>query len=317
MRFFFHTTCRAGLLLAATVLLFGCVQHRPKLDCCGQTTGSFEERTLDDPGLKRFIEAHLKQRLQPWPREAWDVQMLTLAAQYYHSSGNHAAAWQVRAGVRSNLLQHLSDRHRLELLNDLSRVQLEVIEHGRNEKGRSSLSWETLSAIHTQYTQTLMSRLEALERVMQSRVRLAEAVGVPVRALLYVKLTFDVGRGASGELARSALWRQASRVHPDMSEVERAVTAYQTAQKRLASLHAQLFTLERERELMATRLNDGGETPISLLLFDARLAAARLAAFEAQVEVQKTLGAIEDMARQPAESFGVSSTKRQIVSIHD
>jgi hypothetical protein len=196
-------------------------------------------------------------------------------------------------------------------------VQLEIIEHGRNEKRRDTLSWEALSAIHTQYAQTLMSRLEALERVMQSRVRLAEAVRVPVPALLYVKLTFDVGRGASGELERSALWRLASRIHPDMSEVERAVTAYQAAQKRLASLHAQLFTQERERELMAARLKDGGETPISLLLFDARLAAARLAAFEAQVEVQKTLGAIEDMARQPAESFGVNSAGRQIVSIHD
>ena len=71
---------------------------------------------------------------------------------------------------------------------------------------------------------------------------------------------------------------------------------------------------ERERRLMPTH---GGETPISLLLSDARLAAARLAAFEAQIEVQKTLGAVEDVARQPAESFGVSSTERQIVSTHD
>lgn len=317
MRFVFCTTCRVGLWLTVTVLLFGCAHHRPKLHCSVQTVRSFEERTLADPDLKRFIEACFKQRLQSWPPEAWDVQMLTLAGQYFHSKGDHAAAWQMRAGVRSNLLQLLSDRHRLELLNDLSRVQLEIIDRGRNQKGRDSLSWKTLSAMHTQYAQTLMSRLEALERVVQSRVRLAEAVGVPVPALLYVKLTFDLGRGASGELARSDLWRLASKIHPDMSKVDRAVTEYQSAQKRLASLQAQLFMRERERRLMPTRSKDGGEIPIPLLLSDTRLAAARLAAFEAQVEVQKTLGAVEDVARQPAESFGVSSTERLIVSTHD
>lgn len=317
MRSCFCTTRRVGLWLTATVLLFGCAHHRPKLHCSVQKVKNFEERTLADPDLKRFIEACLKQRLQSWPPEAWDVQMLTLAGQYFHYQGDYAAAWQTRASVRSNLLHHLSDRHRLELLNDLSRIQLEIIDRGRNQKGRGSPSWKTLSAMHTQYAQTLMSRLETLERVVQSRVCLAEAVGVPVPALLYVKLTFDLGRGASGELARSDLWRLASKIHPDMSAVDRAVTEYQSAQKRLASLRAQLVMRERERRLIPAWLKDGGETPISLLLSDARLAAARLAAFEAQIQVQQTLGAVEDAARQPAESFGVSSTERQIVSTHD
>ena len=317
MRSCFCTTRRVGLWLTATVLLFGCAHHRPKLHCSVQKVKNFEERTLADPDLKRFIEACLKQRLQSWPPEAWDVQMLTLAGQYFHYQGDYAAAWQTRASVRSNLLHHLSDRHRLKLLNDISRIQLEIIDRGRNQKGRGSPSWKTLSAMHTQYAQTLMSRLETLDRVVQSRVRLAEAVGVPVPALLYVKLTFDLGRGASGELARSDLWRLASKIHPDMSAVDRAVTEYQSAQKRLASLRAQLVMRERERRLIPAWLKDGGETPISLLLSDARLAAARLAAFEAQIQVQQTLGAVEDAARQPAESFGVSSTERQIVSTHD
>ena len=59
-----------------------------------------EARTLADPGLKRFVEANLKGRLEPWPLESWDLPKLALAASYFRSYLENAAVWQARANVR-------------------------------------------------------------------------------------------------------------------------------------------------------------------------------------------------------------------------
>ncbi|MCX6922147.1 MAG: TolC family protein, partial [Verrucomicrobia bacterium] len=60
-----------------------------------------DSRSLDNAGLKTFLETHLKRELTAWPATNWDFEMLTLAAFYYQPSLDVArAVWaEARAGV--------------------------------------------------------------------------------------------------------------------------------------------------------------------------------------------------------------------------
>jgi len=48
--------------------------------------GRLESRTLSDTGLKQFIESYKAELMDEWPRKRWNLETLTLAAFYYHSS---------------------------------------------------------------------------------------------------------------------------------------------------------------------------------------------------------------------------------------
>ncbi|MCX6357386.1 MAG: hypothetical protein NT045_05860, partial [Candidatus Aureabacteria bacterium] len=65
------------------------------------TSSDFEARTLDNPGLKEFIESGLHREISPWPPSSWDFSMLTRAAYYYHPDLDMARArWgHARAGI--------------------------------------------------------------------------------------------------------------------------------------------------------------------------------------------------------------------------
>lgn len=298
---------------------------------------NFNTRTLADPGLKRFLEENFKRRLEVWPMESWDFPTLIFAASYFHpnfdveqtdkraadaknkrrksASAEHltgagrfhttAVAWQVQANVRTNLLHHVAARRRLELLNNLSEFQSEIIERGGNRQPHTGISWEKLSRIHTQFANTLIARLDTLEQVIQSREHLAEALGLPVRALLQVEVTYDFSRGARYEFNAADVQRLALQTRSDIAEVDQSIAAYQEAQVRLAARIAKLSTRKRERDAVAAQVKDGANAEIELLLLETRLAAARLAVFDAQVQFQHTLGSLEDATQQPVELWGV------------
>jgi cobalt-zinc-cadmium efflux system outer membrane protein len=79
----------------------GCASYHPKPISPAQTASDFENRTLDDPHLKEFLERNLHQEIAPWPKSLWDFQTLTLVAFYYHPDLDVARAkWAVaHAGV--------------------------------------------------------------------------------------------------------------------------------------------------------------------------------------------------------------------------
>ncbi len=317
MKLLHHSLHRASLLVAVAVLLSGCARFKPEALSPARNGTNFDGRTLADTGLKRFVEANLKRCLEPWPLESWDLPKLTLAASYFRPNWERAVMWQVRANVRTNLLHHVAAQRRLELLNGLSEIQSEIIRRGGNQRSQSDISWEELSAVHTQYADTLIARLDALEQVMQSRGPLAEAVGVPVRALLHVELSYDFSSGATDEFAQADLRRLASQNRSDIAELDRSAAAHRTAQERLATRLVRLSAREKKRAALVAEPKDEAATKIELLLLDARVAAARLAVFDAQVHVQHTLGSLEDAVRQPAELFGTIRKKNEVVSTHE
>lgn len=101
MKLLRHSLHRATLPVAIAVILSGCAQFNSKtLSPAAGSATNVEARTLADPGLKRFVEANLKGRLEPLPLESWDLPKLALAASYFRSYLENAAVWQARANVR-------------------------------------------------------------------------------------------------------------------------------------------------------------------------------------------------------------------------
>lgn len=82
--------------------------YRPEPILPAQTASTIEARTLNDPGLKEFIEKSLGHSFK-WPPKAWNVRLLTLAAFYFNPQIQAARdqvafteAGEVTAAMRPN-----------------------------------------------------------------------------------------------------------------------------------------------------------------------------------------------------------------------
>jgi outer membrane protein TolC len=101
------TAKSAVICVAGMLLLTGCAHFEAKPLSPDQTAAQFEARSLDDPGLKTFVERNLAgaKNLSPlrWPLAEWDFETLTLVALYYHPSLDVARAqWAVaEAGIKT------------------------------------------------------------------------------------------------------------------------------------------------------------------------------------------------------------------------
>src|SRR5260221_7426485 len=93
--------CRIVLPLAG--LLAGCAHYQDQPLSAIRVAAEFEERSLDNPALKTFLEQNLHRQLSVWPIKTWDFQSLALAAFYYHPSLDVARAqWNVaQAGMKT------------------------------------------------------------------------------------------------------------------------------------------------------------------------------------------------------------------------
>src|ERR1019366_6604157 len=82
-------------------LLTGCIRFQPQPLSPAETSAGLESRSLDNPGLKVFLEKNLNRELSTWPAAKWGFEMLTLAAFYYNPSLDVArAVWaEARAGI--------------------------------------------------------------------------------------------------------------------------------------------------------------------------------------------------------------------------
>src|ERR1035441_3520303 len=87
--------------IIALVLVAGCARFQPQPLSPADTAAGLEGRSLDNPGLKAFLEKNLNRELSTWPAAKWDFEMLTLAAFYYNPSLDVArAGWaEARAGI--------------------------------------------------------------------------------------------------------------------------------------------------------------------------------------------------------------------------
>ncbi len=260
--------------------LAGCAQFEAKPLSPDQTVAQFEARSLDDPGLRKFIEQNrrpfgvppLGGKDQSDPRKRgtpneWDLDTLTLVAIYYHPSldvaraqwavaqagirtagqrPNPAAnlapqytsnsprgespwvaaltfdgvietagkrrhrieqakqlsesarlklaaqAWQVRSGLRTSLLDYAVARQRIVLLRKVRDAQQQLLKllEGRLQAGEiaaSELITQRVALIRTQ-----ADLADAERQVVDTRVAVAQALGLPLQALEGHELKFDL-----------------------------------------------------------------------------------------------------------------------------
>jgi cobalt-zinc-cadmium efflux system outer membrane protein len=75
-----------GLLLVLLLggCLGGCASYQPRPLSPERSAAAFAGRSLDDPGLRHFVETGLGRQLESWPPARWDFSTLTLVAFYGH-----------------------------------------------------------------------------------------------------------------------------------------------------------------------------------------------------------------------------------------
>jgi outer membrane protein, heavy metal efflux system len=86
---------RVVTVLCAVAGLSACVpavRYHPKPIVPAVTARQLESRSLSDPGLRKFIQANLHEKLSAWPVKTWNLKMLSLAALYYSPAMAQARA---------------------------------------------------------------------------------------------------------------------------------------------------------------------------------------------------------------------------------
>src|SRR5258708_22363369 len=96
-------------LCAAFLALAGCVRFESRPIEAAKSLDQFEQRTLADSALRRFVETNLHRPFPKWPPAEWNLETLTLAAFFFHPDLDAARAkWaladagKVTAGQRPN-----------------------------------------------------------------------------------------------------------------------------------------------------------------------------------------------------------------------
>jgi outer membrane protein, heavy metal efflux system len=90
---------RCGIFILGVLLLAGCVHFQPQPLSPAQTADQLESRSLTNAALRTFLETNTHRALSSWPAVEWDLDLLTLAAFYYHPSLEVARAdWQLAMG---------------------------------------------------------------------------------------------------------------------------------------------------------------------------------------------------------------------------
>ncbi len=103
------TPCVASLAMALALAISGCAQFEPRAMAPAAAVAAYEARTLDSAELHAFIQQNTRREPGSWPPAQWDLELLTLAAFYYHPDLDVARAkWSVAqaasqtAGMRPN-----------------------------------------------------------------------------------------------------------------------------------------------------------------------------------------------------------------------
>jgi outer membrane protein, heavy metal efflux system len=93
---------RSAMFLGA-ILFAGCERFEPHPLSPAASSARLESRSLEDPGLKLFLEEHLHHEVTSTRATTWNLEMLTLAAFYFHPDLDVARAqWHVaEAGVKT------------------------------------------------------------------------------------------------------------------------------------------------------------------------------------------------------------------------
>jgi outer membrane protein, heavy metal efflux system len=294
-------------LCLPALFLAGCARFHSQPLLPAETAERLEQRSLEDPGLRAFLEKNLHRELASWPQRSWSFEMLTLAAFYYHPSlevaraqwagargtevtaaqrpnptlnvtpgydtsilspspwlplgfidvpietagkrthrrarAAHLAeaarmnvvsvAWQVRGNLRVHLLELSIAQQRAALLQSQRDLQEQIVQRLDQQVQAGAIARSETLPLRIALVRTRLDLAEAQRQQAEARARVAEAIGIPSRALEPVALDFEpiaasenLKRLTSTETRRAALVSR-----PDVLS---ALAEYAAAQSALA-----------------------------------------------------------------------------------
>jgi outer membrane protein TolC len=239
----------------------GCARYEAKPVSPERTAVALENRTLNDPGLRVFLEKNLHRDPADGPPRLWDFEMLALAAFYFHpdmevaraewdvaragvltaggrpnptvsvtpglnlshinaapglspwipvinfdvpleTAGKRGyrvrqatalsesarlniagVAWRVRGGVRSALNDYIADGRREALLQPLISIQQQILTLMQQQVQAGAAAGSEMAPMRVALQKSQVQIADARRQRAEDRAALAEAVGVPVRAL--------------------------------------------------------------------------------------------------------------------------------------
>jgi len=292
-------------LFLSAALLAGCQTFRPEPVSPAESASALEVRSLEEPGLKGFLESHSRQPLPAWPLASWNFEQLTLAALYSHPSlevaraqwgvaqagvvtagarpnptvgitpeynfnpasgvvpwiatldlnipvetagkrgyriarAKHRAtaarfniatiAWQVRSNLRAALLDFTSATQREKLLQAQQAIQEEVSRRLEQKLRAGAIETLELSRARLALARLRVEAGDARRQASESLARVAEAIGVPARALNGVVMVEDWKLPLVTDLAGGGARRQALR---SRSDILAALAEYDASQSAL------------------------------------------------------------------------------------
>jgi outer membrane protein TolC len=246
-------------------LLTGCARFEPRPIAPDETATRLEERALDSPDLKAFLEHHLGRELATWPLRSWDFESLTLAAFYYNPSlevaraqwavargGEKTAgqspnptlnvtpgyntttfaaspwfpltmldvtletagkrsyrkaqaaqlseagrlniitvAWQVRSELQASTLDFIAAQRRVGLLEQQIALQEQIVNRLEQQSQAGAVAMTEVVPLRGALAKGQLELADARRQTAEGRARMAEALGVPARAVDGLQLGFD------------------------------------------------------------------------------------------------------------------------------
>lgn len=381
------------LIIFAAVLLAGCARFEPRPLSPAESSARLESRSLGDSGLKLFLEKNLHRESANGPVHSWNLEMLTLAAFYFHpdldvaraqwhvaeagvktaggrpnptisavpgyslnpasavspwfplvnldipietagkrgkriAEAQHLSeaarlniasiAWQVRSKLQASLLDHAAAKQRSDLLQKQLQAQQQIVTLLEQRLQAGAVARTELTLPRMALAKTGVEFADAARQTAEARVRIAEAVGLPAKAIegaeFDFKLTLDAGAGR--ELTTAEARQQALLGRADILAALAEYAASQSAlQLEIAKQYPDIhfspgyqfdqgehkWSLGLTAELPVLNQNQG---PIAVAKARREEAAARFIALQAKViaEIDRALAvraaAMEQVTRQ-------------------
>lgn len=401
---FFPVTPRMNRSLSVVCLglLAGCARFESKPLSAPGTASNLESRALDSPELKSFLETNLHRDSTSWPPKAWDFQMLTLVAFYFHPSLDVAraqwgvaqagvesaggrpnpvlsvvpgynlnpasgispwfpavnldipietagkrgyrvaqaqqlsevarlniasVAWQVRSGVRTSLLDYAAARQHASLLQRQLQLQREIVALLEQRLQAGAIGRNELTPTRLVLARTESDFADATRLAVEARVRIAESLGLPARAIDGIEFdpVLAVTAGVGTDLTSTEARRRALLGRPDILAALAEYAASQSAlQREIAKQYpdvhlnpgyqfdqgAEKLSLGISVELPVLNQNQG---PIAEARAKREEAAARFVALQAKIiaDVDRALAARGAAADQAARQEKLAQMARE------
>src|SRR5207302_10485327 len=118
-------------------------------------------------------------------------------------------AWQVRSELRSNVVEFSAVTMRENLLRHQVSLQEQIVKLQEEQQKAGAISSSETFPFRIALQKARLDLADAQRRLVEVRSLLAEAIGVPVRALDRVEIAFDFARepAPAGELTSAEVRR--------------------------------------------------------------------------------------------------------------